>query len=131
MAYRALTDLVVLAHLGFIAFVVLGGLLAIRWRWGPFLHVPAAAWGFFIELSGGVCPLTPLENSLRRAAGASGYSGGFLEHYLVPVIYPAGLSREVQLTLAATVVLANLLVYGIVWSYRVGLRRRRLRGKQQ
>ena len=124
MIDRVLADLVLLAHLTFIVFVVAGGLLALRFRWGPWLHLPAAAWGVSIELSGRVCPLTPLENSLRHAAGEAGYEGGFVEHYLVPVIYPAGLTSEVQLGLAALVVVANLLVYGLV----CGLVCRRRRG---
>jgi len=115
MIQRILADIVVFAHLGFIVFVVVGGLLALRWRWAPLVHLPAAAWGVFIEVSGRVCPLTPLENSLRQAAGASGYPGGFIEHYLVPIIYPAALSPSLQLFLAALVILANALVYTAVW----------------
>ncbi|MCP4201619.1 MAG: DUF2784 domain-containing protein [bacterium] len=115
MIYRALADLVLVLHLAFIIFVVVGGLLALRWRWAPLVHLPAAIWGVFIEVTGGVCPLTPLENALRKAAGASAYAGGFIEHYLVPIIYPAALSHTVQLVLAALVVLANALVYSLVW----------------
>ena len=115
MIYRSLADLVLVLHLAFIVFVVAGGLLALRWRRAPFVHLPAALWGVFVEVSGGACPLTPLENALRRAAGASGYSGGFIEHYLVPTIYPATLSQPVQLVLAGLVVLTNALVYAIVW----------------
>ena len=76
-------------------FVVAGGLLALRWSRAPGVHLPAAAWGVFIEISGGICPLTPLENSLRRSAGAAGYEGGFVEHYLIPLIYPEGLTHGV------------------------------------
>jgi hypothetical protein len=115
MIYRSLADLVLVLHLAFIVFVVAGGLLALRWRRAPFVHLPAALWGVFVEVSGGACPLTPLENALRRAAGASGYSGGFIEHYLVPTIYPATLSQPVQLLLAGLVVLTNALVYSVVW----------------
>jgi len=111
MVYRALADLVLVRHLAFIIFVVAGGLLALRWRWTPLLHLPAALWGIFIEVSGGVCPLTLLENALRRTAGSSGYSGGFIEHYLVPVVYPSALTHPVQLGLAGLVVAVNLLVY--------------------
>ena len=114
MLDRVLADAVLVAHLVFVLFVVFGGFLALRWR-TPALHVPAALWGFLVELTGGVCPLTPLENSLRRAAGAEGYSGGFIEHYLVPLIYPAGLSRSVQLVLAGAVIGVNLVVYLSVW----------------
>ena len=115
MVYRALADLVLVLHLAFILFVVAGGLLALRWQWAPLVHLPAALWGVFVEVSGGVCPLTPLENALRRAAGASGYSGGFIEHYLVPTIYPVALSHRVGLLLAGLVVLANAFAYSIVW----------------
>ena len=86
-----------------------------RWGWVPLVHLPAALWGVFIEASGGVCPLTPLENALRHAAGSSGYVGGFIEHYLVPAIYPPALSHPVQLALAGLVLLANALVYSVVW----------------
>ena len=115
MVYRSLADLVLALHLAFIAFIVAGGLLAFRWRWAPLVHVPAVLWGVYIEASGGVCPLTPLENALRHAAGAAGYSGGFIEHYLIPVIYPVALSHTIRLLLAGLVVLANTLVYAVVW----------------
>jgi len=124
MLNRALADLLLILHVAFIVFAVLGGLLALRWRWAPLFHVPAALWGVFIELSGGICPLTPLENKLRRAAGASGYSGGFVEHYLVPIVYPSELSLPVQLVLAGLLVFANALVYGFVWRQWRGARRR-------
>jgi hypothetical protein len=113
LVYRAL-DLLVVAHLAFIVFVIFGGLLAFRRWWLAFLHLPAAVWGAFIEVSGGFCPLTPLENELRRLSGSAGYPGGFIEHYLLPVIYPSGLTREVQLVLALLVALVNLLAYGLV-----------------
>jgi hypothetical protein len=123
MLHRVMADLVLLLHLTFIIFVVAGGLLAIRWRWAPVIHLPAAAWGVFIEISSGICPLTPLENALRQAAGSSGYTGSFIEHYLVPLIYPELLSDSVQLVLAAIVVVCNALVYLAVF------RRRRAFGK--
>ena len=118
MIYRAVADLVVVAHLVFILFVVLGGLLALGWRWAPWLHLPAALWGAFIEISGGVCPLTPVERSLREMAGESGYTSGFIDHYLLPIVYPPGLTREVQLALAVFVLAMNVLIYGIVWHRR-------------
>lgn len=121
MLDRLAADAVLVLHLAFIVFVLLGGLLALRWRRAPWLHLPAAAWGVYIELSGGLCPLTPLENSLRRAAGEAGYAGSFIEHYLLPVIYPAGLTQEIQYLLAAIVLGMNALAYGWVW----GRRRRR------
>lgn len=118
MIYRALADLVALAHLGFIVFVVLGGLLALRWRRSWWFHIPAALWGVAIELGGWICPLTPLENSLRWAAGEAGYVGGFVEHYVLPVIYPGALTRETQIVLGLAVLAFNGLVYAIVWRRR-------------
>jgi hypothetical protein len=113
MLYRILADLVVGVHALFVAFVVVGGLLVLRWPRVALLHLPAAVWGALIEFQGGVCPLTPLENSLRATAGQAGYQGGFIEHYLLPALYPAGLTRGVQLVLGSAVVVVNLLVYGI------------------
>lgn len=118
MIYRLLADLVVTLHFLFIVFVALGGLLALRWRWFPWLHLPAAAWGGFVEVSGRICPLTPLENRLRRAAGGSGYESDFIEHYLFPMIYPAGLTREIQMALAAILVVLNVVIYAVVWRSR-------------
>ena len=115
MIYRALADLVLVFHLAFIVFVLAGGLLALRWRWAPLVHLPAALWGVLVQVSGRVCPLTPLENALRSAAGEAGYAGGFIEHYLVPTIYPVALSPQVGLLLASLVVLANALAYSMVW----------------
>jgi hypothetical protein len=110
-----LADLVVVAHLGFIAFAALGGLLVLRRRRMAWLHLPAVAWGAWIELSEGVCPLTPLENWLRAGAGRARYGGSFVEHYLLPVVYPPALSREAQMLLAGALVLANAAVYFLVW----------------
>lgn len=120
MIARLAADAVLLLHLGFILFVLLGGLLALRWRGAPLLHLPAAAWGVHVELSGGLCPLTPLENRLRVAAGEAGYAGGFVEHYLLPLIYPAGLTPDIQQVLAAVVIGANALAYGWVYLRRRG-----------
>jgi hypothetical protein len=114
MVYRILADLVVGVHALFVAFVVIGGLLALRWPWVAALHLPAAVWGALIEFQGWICPLTPLEKSLRAAAGEAGYPGGFIDHYLLPALYPAGLTRGVQLALGSAVIVVNLLVYGIV-----------------
>jgi Protein of Unknown function (DUF2784) len=119
MVHRLLADAVLVLHAAFIAFVLLGGLGALRWRWWPWLHGPAAAWGVYIEVSGRLCPLTTLENTLRRHAGDSGYPGGFIEHHLWPLIYPEGLTRPTQFVLAVVVVLVNAVIYGLV------LRRRR------
>lgn len=111
MLYRIGADAVLLLHLAFIVFALLGGLLVLRWRWLAALHLPAAAWAAFIELTGRLCPLTGWENALRRQAGDAGYAGGFVEHYLLPVIYPAGLTRELQFWLAGVVLTVNLVVY--------------------
>src|SRR5688572_7166316 len=124
MLYRLLADLVVAVHFGFVLFVVLGGLLALRWPRAAWVHLPAALWGAGIELAAGICPLTPLENHLRRLGGESGYSGGFVEHYVLPVLYPEGLTRGVQLALGTFVLLLNILVYTIVWRRRFGGSRR-------
>ena len=112
MLSRIAADLVLAVHLGFIVFVILGGLLLLRFPKIMYLHIPAAVWGAFIEISGRICPLTTWENNLRQSAGESGYAESFVEHYLVPIIYPAGLTRGVQLTLAGIVVFANIVIYG-------------------
>ena len=109
--YRALADLVVGLHFVFVVFVVAGGLLVLRWPKVAFLHIPAAVWGAAIEFAGWVCPLTPLENSLRRQAGESGYSAGFIEHYLLPVLYPSALTHNTQILLGVLVLAANVAVY--------------------
>jgi hypothetical protein len=105
---------VLVLHAAFVAFAILGALLALRWRWVPWLHVPAVAWGAFIEFSGWVCPLTPLENALRVAGGGAGYSGDFVEHYLVPVLYSTTLTRSDQLAYGAALLLLNAVAYGFV-----------------
>ena len=115
MVYHALADLVLVLHLAFIVFVLAGGLLALCWRRAPLVHLPAALWGVFVEVSGGVCPLTPLENMLRGAAGDSAHAGGFIEHHLVSIIYPAALTHPTQILLASLVVLVNGIVYSLVW----------------
>ncbi len=111
MILRIAADGVVLLHLGFILFVLLGALLVLRWRWLVFVHLPAVAWGASVELMHWYCPLTPLENHLRQAAGQAGYSGGFVEHYLIPLIYPAGLTPQIQLGLGTLVLLVNAAAY--------------------
>ncbi|HMF99855.1 MAG TPA: DUF2784 domain-containing protein [Gemmatimonadaceae bacterium] len=116
MIYRALADLILALHLVFVLFVVLGGLLVLRWPRIAWLHIPAAIWGVLIEYTGRICPLTPLENSLRTRGGAAGYSGGFIEHYIQPVLYPAGLTRSTQVVLGSVVLLLNLAAYGIALS---------------
>lgn len=115
MPYRLAAEATLLVHLGFIVFVVLGGLLAWRWRWIVLVHLPAAAWGAFVELSGRLCPLTTLENHFRRRAGQAGYSEGFIEHHLLPIVYPEGLTRGTQLVLAGVVIVVNAAVYARLW----------------
>jgi hypothetical protein len=107
-------DLVVLLHFLFVLFVVLGGLLVLRWPKLAYVHLPVALYGGLIEFVGWVCPLTPLEKRLRESAGLQGYEGGFVEHYILPVMYPAGLTRGVQLALGALVILINLAIYALV-----------------
>ena len=114
MFYRLLADAVVAFHGFFILFVVFGGFVAWRWRWVAAIHLPCAVWGMLIELRGWICPLTPLENSLRARAGQAGYSGGFIEHYLLPAMYPAGLTPRVQVVLGTAVLLINLFAYAVV-----------------
>ena len=114
MIFRLLADLVVLCHALFVAFVVLGGFLAWRWRWVAWAHVPAALWGVAIEYAGWICPLTPLENSFRTRAGQEGYSGGFIEHYIIPLLYPAGLTPLRQLVLGSFALAVNLVAYGVL-----------------
>jgi len=127
MVYAFLADLVLVLHLAFVVFAALGGLLAFRWRRAPWVHLPAVAWGGFVELTGRICPLTPLENWLREAAGGTGFQGGFVEHYLVALLYPATLSRDVQLQLTASLVLLNVVIYAAVWRRRRVLARGRPR----
>jgi hypothetical protein len=113
--YGWLADLVVLLHLAFVAFVLAGGLLVWRWPRLAWIHLPCAAWGAFVELAGWICPLTPLENRLRQAAGEAGFEGGFIEHYVIPLLYPGNLTRATQVALGLLVIGANVLVYASVW----------------
>lgn len=113
-----LADVVLVVHLLFIVFAVGGGLLALRWRWMPWLHLPALAWGATVEFTGWICPLTPLENALRHAGGAAGYTESFIERYLLPLIYPGELTRELQLVLGGALLLINAGVYAMVWRRR-------------
>ena len=118
MTYRLLADLVVLLHFAFVAFVVGGGLLVLRWRRLMWVHLTAAAWGAWISFAGWICPLTPLENWLRRQGGDAGHAGGFVEHYILPILYPRELTRGIQVGLGALVLVVNLVVYWIVWKRR-------------
>jgi len=126
MIDSVLADAVLLLHAAFVAFVVAGGFLVLRWPRLFWLHLPAAVWGAFVELAGWICPLTPLENDLRDKAGRTGYSGGFVEHYLMPLIYPSGLTTKMQLFLGVGVITVNLALYAILL---VRARRRRVRGR--
>ncbi len=122
MPYRVLADLVLVTHFLFIAFVVAGGFAAIRWPKIAWAHVPCFVWGALIEFAGWICPLTPLEVSLRIASGQAGYPGGFIERYLLPVIYPGALTREIQIGLGLAVLAVNAGAYA--WLLRRHLRRR-------
>jgi hypothetical protein len=119
--YRGFADGVLVLHLAFVLFVVLGGLLALRWPRVAWVHVPVALYGAVIEFIGFVCPLTPLEVWLRRRGGEAGYEGGFIEHYITAALYPTGLTREIQLVLGTGVLVLNAIVYAIL------VRRRRTR----
>ena len=110
-----LADMLVLLHLLFVAFVMAGGFLLLRWPRLAWLHLPAAAWGAAIEFTGGICPLTPLENRLRAVGGESAYSGGFVEHYLLPILYPEHLTLLVQQGLGGVVVVVNLVAYTLAY----------------
>ena len=112
MIERILADGIVILHLAFILFVGFGGLLSMRWKWAACLPLPAVLWAAAIEFRHGTCPLTPVEQGLRRAAGEAGYSGSFIEHYLIPVIYPSGLDERFQQVLADLVIVINLVFYG-------------------
>ena len=114
MIYGLLADLVLALHALFVVFVVLGGLLALRWRRAAFVHVPCALWGAWVVLVGWICPLTPLEVSLRQQAGEGGYAGGFLEQYLVPILYPGDLTRGIQIGLGVVVLVLNVAIYAAV-----------------
>jgi hypothetical protein len=111
MLYSLAADLLVVIHLGFIFFVVFGGLLLLKWPRFVYVHIPAALWGALLEFFGWLCPLTPWEKQLRLAAGEEGYSVSFVEHYLLPVVYPPHLGRELQIVLGLFVVVINIAVY--------------------
>ena len=112
--YHSIADLLVVFHFAFIVFVVLGGFLVLKWRRIAILHIPCVMWGALIELKGWICPLTPIENHFREAAGAAGYTGGFIDHYVMPLVYPEGLTREMQIAFGIVVISVNLFVYGLV-----------------
>jgi len=124
MIWSLLADVLVVIHFAFTSFVVLGGFLTWRWRWMAYWHLPALAWGCWVEISHSICPLTPLENHLRHLGGEAGYRGGFLAHYLVRVLYPPGLTWQIQWELAALLVAINVIAY-------VGFLRRRSRRRRR
>jgi len=111
MIWSLLADAVVILHFAFTLFTIFGGFLTWRWRWIAAVHLPAFAWGCWVEVSHSICPLTPLENHLRRLGGEAGYPGGFLAHYLVRVLYPPGLTWHIQWELAGLLLLINALAY--------------------
>jgi Protein of Unknown function (DUF2784) len=112
--WSLLADAVVIIHFTFTAFAIFGGFLTWRWPWVAAAHLPALAWGCWVEVSHSICPLTPLENHLRRLGGEAGYAGGFLAHYLVRVLYPPGLTWHIQWELAAALLLINCIAYGVL-----------------
>ncbi len=119
MAYQLLAELTLILHAVFVAFVMLGAWLVLRWPRTAWIHLPAVIWGAGIEFLGGICPLTPLENHFRQLAGEQGYAGDFIEHYVVPVLYPDALTRRVQVALGVLVLLTNVMVYGwVLWRLR-------------
>ena len=115
MPYKFLADLIALIHFSFILFVIFGGFMALKWKKLIYFHIPTALWGTAISIFGWVCPLTPLEIGLRVRAGSGSYTGGFIDHYLIPIIYPPGLTREIQYYLAAGVVIINAAAYYLIW----------------
>lgn len=118
MSYAFAADVTVAVHFLFVVFALLGALTVLWRRWMIWIHIPCAVWGAWIELSGRICPLTPLENHYRRLAGQAGYEGGFVAHYLLPVLYPDGLTRGSQLLLGAVFLTVNIGLYAIVWRKR-------------
>lgn len=115
MAYHLAANLLLLVHAAFILFVVLGGLLVLWKRWIAWIHIPVALYGIAIEWIGWICPLTPLENHFRRAAGEQGYSGSFIEQYLLALIYPVNYTPTLQWILGGLVLGVNLVVYALVF----------------
>ena len=119
MLFRIMADFLVVVHAGFVVFVVLGGFLALKWPRAAWFHVPGCLWGALIEFQGWICPLTPLEKWLRTEAGQAGYSGGFIQHYLVPLLYPAGLTEGMATFLGLFVVVVNVAVYAcVIYAYK-------------
>ena len=120
MWYSWLADLILCLHVGFVLFVIFGGLLLLKWRWIAWLHLPAALWGAVVEFTGWICPLTPLENWFRAQGGETAYRSDFIAQYLLPALYPEGLTRDIQLLLGTGVVILNAAIYW--WCWRVQTR---------
>ena len=118
MLYRWLADVVLIVHSAFVVFVILGGLLALRWPRVAWIHIPVALYGASVEFLGFICPLTPLEVWLRQRGGEAGYTGGFVEHYVTAVLYPTGLTRQLQFELGILVLAINAVVYAFWWRRR-------------
>ena len=118
MMYLLLADLVLIIHLAFVVFVLCGGLLVLRWRWIAWLHLPAAVWSAVVEFTGWICPLTPLENWLRAQGGETSHRSDFIAQYLLPVLYPGDLTRDLQLLLGTGVVVLNTAIYWWLWRLR-------------
>lgn len=119
MFYQILADITIIIHFLFILYVGLGGLVVLKWNWTAFIHIPAAAWGALIMFMGWICPLTYVENDLRQLAGQDGYSEGFIEHYIIPLIYPETLTRELQIGVGIFVLVLNVVVYTVLVKRRV------------
>jgi len=118
--YPLLADLVLVVHLVFVVFVLCGGLLVLKWRWIARLHLPAVVWGAVVEFTGWICPLTPLENWLRVQGGEASYQDDFTTRYLLPILYPVDLTRDVQLLLGTVVIAVNAAVYWRLWYMQAG-----------
>jgi len=115
MIYGIFADIVVLAHTAFVLFAVFGGFLVLRRRWLAWFHIPAVLWATLVEAAGWICPLTPLENLLRHRAGERMYQSDFIEHYIMPILYPSALMRELQITLGLMVLFINISIYAWIW----------------
>ena len=111
MLFALGADFLVLVHLGFIVFVLLGGFMLLKWRWLIFVHLPALIWAVLLEFQGWICPLTPVEQTLRQMGGQQGYEGGFIQHYILPVIYPPALQQDIQFILGVLLILINVIIY--------------------
>jgi hypothetical protein len=112
--YQFIADFILVVHLAFIAFVLAGGLLLLRWPRLFWLHLPAVSWTVFVELTGGVCPLTPLENYFRALGRGDVFQGDFVGRYLLPLVYPAALTPSIQAVLAGVVILINFIFYAVI-----------------